>query len=340
MSKDPKEVLKELKKQIYRPVYFLQGEEPYYIDAVTDYIEEHCVPETEKGFNQILLYGKDVDMATVLSNAKRFPMMAERQVVIIKEAQEIRDLNKEGGAKLLSAYVKNPLSSTVLVFAHKNKALDGRKALGKELNKLGILINCKRLYDNQVQAWLQDYVKEKNHSIDFKAQQMMLESAGTNLSKLSNEIQKVLINFSEKTTITPDHIQKYVGVSKDYNVFELQTALGLKDVLKANKIINYFAKTPKNNPAIMTIANLYAYFSKLIVAQASQDKSDRGLAVALGVNPYFVKDYKVAMRSFPLMKLVRIISFVKEADMSVKGVSGSISEDQIMKELVFKILHI
>lgn len=340
MALDPKDILAELKKDIYRPVYFLQGDEPYYIDAVTDWIEEKCLNEADKGFNQVVLYGKDIDMATIVSNAKRFPMMSERQVVIVKEAQEIKDIGKEEGAKQLSAYIQNPLSSTILVFAHKNKTLDGRKALGKDLNKAKVLINCKKMYDNQVPTWVQDYVKQQGHTIDFKAQQVLVDSAGTNLSKLSNEIQKILINFTEPNQITTEHIQKYVGISKDYNVFELQAALGAKDVLKSNKIIAYFAKSPKNHPAIMTISNLYGYFSKLVIAQSTEDKSDRGLAGALSVNPYFVKDYKAAMRNYPLIKLVRIISFIKEADMRVKGVGITMTEEQIVKELIFKILHI
>ena len=196
------------------------------------------------------------------------------------------------------------------------------------------------MYDNQVPTWVQDYVKQQGHTIDFKAQQILVDSAGTDLTKLSNEIKKVLINFTEPNQITAEHIQKYIGISKDYNVFELQASLGAKDILKSNKIIAYFAKSPKNHPAVVTISNLYSYFSKLVVAQSTNDKSDRGLAGALGVNPYFVKDYKSAMRNYPLPKLVRIISFIKEGDMKVKGVGITMTEEQIVKELIFKILHI
>ena len=339
MTQDPKLVLQELKENIYRPIYFLQGEETFYIDEISDFIEKNCLEEAQKGFNQIILYGKDVDVSTILSNAKRFPMMSDRQVVIVKEAQDVKDLNKEAADRLID-YIKNPLASTILVFAHKNKVLDGRKALAKTLDKQAVLVTTKKLYDNQVPNWVQDFIKAKGHAIDQKAVLMVVESVGSDLAKISNELQKVIINFSEKTTITADHIQKYIGVSKDYNVFELQNALGKKDVLKVNRIINYFEKDLKNNPIIPIIALLYSYYSKVLLCHTSEDKSDRGIASLLGVNPFFVKDCKVAATNYPLSKVLKVISYIKEADLQSKGiVGGAMNEGQILKELTFKMMH-
>lgn len=341
MAATPAQVLEDLKKGNYSPIYFLQGDEPFYIDQISDYIEDHAIDESQRGFNQMVMYGKDHDMNTIVLQAKRFPMMSERQVVIVKEAQEIKDLGREAGNKALLEYVKNPLPSTVLVFAHKNKSLDGRSALTKALKKQCIFIESKKLYENQVPNWISEFVAAKGHKIHPKAQALLVESAGTDLSKLSNEIQKILINFKEKIEITEDHVAKYVGVSKDYNVFELQKALGQKNILKANKIIAYFAKDPKGNPLIPIIALLYNYFVKVVLIHQSKDKSERAIADLLKVNPFFVKDYLSASRNYNLGKALNIVKFLYEADLRSKGIgSGSMTEEQILKELVFKILHV
>lgn len=337
---DPKQILKDLKSGKYLPIYFLHGEEPFYIDAISDYVESHCIEESQKGFNQTLLYGKDVDMNTVMAQAKRFPMMSERQVVIIKEAQEIKDINNEHGGKLLLDYINNPLTSTVLVLAYKNKKLDKRKAVAKTLSKTEYLIESKKLYDDQVPDWVSSYIKEKGFNIGQKALQVLVESVGSEISKLSNEVDKTILNLKKGEEITADHIQKYIGVSKDYNVFELQKALGTKDVLKANKIINYFEKNPKSNPLIPTLALIYSYFSKILISYGVKDQSDGNLARALGVSPYFLKDYKIAKTKYSAGKLIRIFSYLREADLRVKGVSsGNLSDADILRELVFKITH-
>lgn len=337
---DPSTIIKELKSGVYRPVYFLQGDEPFYIDYITDYIEDKCLEESQKGFNQVIMYGKDSDANTIALNAKRFPMMSERQVVIVKEAQEVSDINREQGIKILSDYVSNPLPSTVLVLAYKNKTLDGRKGLAKALDKAGALINSKKLYDNQVPEWTENYVKEQGYKINKRALLMLVESVGANLSKLSNEIDKVIINFEKGTEIEEDHIQKYVGISKDYNVFELQNALGRKDVIKTYKIVNYFTKNPKANPLIPIISILYSYYTKIILSHTYAGTDDRGLANTLGVNPYFVKDYKVAKANYTLSKLYQAISAIKQADLQSKGITGgTMTEGDILKELIFKLLH-
>lgn len=339
MPSTPDSVLQDLKSNKYSPVYFLQGDESFYIDQISDYIEENALGEAEKGFNQTVMYGKDCQMNTVLTNARRFPMMAERQVVIVKEAQEIQDIGKEQGQKLLLDYLQQPLPSTILVFCHKYKTIDKRKALGKSLDKFCVLVESKKMYDNQVPAWISGYVKSKGFGIDNKATQMLADFIGNDLERLSNEIDKVLINYKEKIELNGEIIQKHVGISKDYNVFELQKALQTKDIVKANRIINYFAANPKKNPIIPTIAMIYSFFSKLLIAAHAKDKSQGNLAKVLKVNPYFIKDYLNAMHYYPLTKIALIIGYIHEADLRSKGVEFNGPEGQILKELVFKITH-
>ncbi|HEY8400971.1 MAG TPA: DNA polymerase III subunit delta [Cytophagaceae bacterium] len=340
MAATPDSVLKELKNKKYAPVYFLQGDEPYYIDLISDYIEKNCLQEFEKSFNQTVLYGKDVNMNTIMQNAKKFPMMAERQVVIVKEAQEVSDLGKESGDKQLEAYVKNPLGSTVLVFCHKYKTLDARKSLSKTLDKFAVVVNSKKLYDNQLPDWVSAYFSEKGFKITPKAALMLAENIGNNLDRLANESDKLLINLKEKVEVDEALIEKYVGISKEFNVFELQKALVKKDVYKANLIINYFEANPKNNPIIPIIVVLFNFFSKLLLVHTSEDKSESGLSKLLQVNPFFVKDYIFGAKAYPLNKTMNIIHYLREADLRAKGVdSGSMGEGQILKELIFKILH-
>lgn len=340
MAATPESVIKDLKSNKYAPVYFLQGEEPYYIDFISDYIEKNCLQEFEKSFNQTILYGKDVNMNTIMQNAKKFPMMADRQVVIVKEAQEISDLGKEAGDKQLDAYVKSPLASTVLVFCHKYKSLDARKAISKTLDKFAVVVNSKKLYDNQLPDWVSSYFSQKGFKINPKAALLLSENIGNNLDRLANESDKLLINLKDKVEIDENLIEKYVGISKEFNVFELQKALVKKDVYKANLIINYFEANPKNNPVIPIIVVLFNFFSKLLLVHAAEDKSEGNLSKLLQVNPFFVKDYLFGAKAYPLNKTMNIIHFLREADLRAKGVdTANISEGQILKELVFKILH-
>ncbi len=340
MASTPDAVLKKLKANQYAPVYFLQGDEPYYIDLIANHIEKHALQEAEKGFNQMVMYGKDAQMNAIITNARRFPMMAERQVVIVKEAQDIPDLGKPDGQKLLEGYLASPVPSTILVFCHKYKSLAKNRTIYKALDKHAVVVNTKKMYDNQVPAWVEGYIKGKGHTIDAKAVQMLADYIGNNLERLTNEVDKILINFEGAVALTPDHVQKYVGISKEYNAFELQKALSFKDILKANTIIHYFAANPKDHPLIPIIALLYGFYAKLLVVHHSKDKSPKGLAATLGVNPYFVKDYLMAARNYPLLKVMDIMGYLKQADLQSKGVNaGSATEGQILKELVFKILH-
>lgn len=340
MAVTPESVLSDLKSKKYAPVYFLQGEETYYIDKITNYIENNVLTESEKGFNQTIVYGRDAAMNVVLTNAKRFPMMSERQVVIVKEAQSIPDINKETGQKLLVDYLQNPVPSTILVFCYKNKTLDKRKVLGKTIEKYAVTVTTKKLYDNQVPAWVEQYMKSTGFTATPKAIQMLADSIGNDLERLANEIDKMLINFKEKVQIDEVIVQRYVGISKDYNVFELQKALISKDVVKANKIVNYFEANSKKNPIIPIIAILFSFYSKLLVAVHAKDKSERNLAAALKVSPYFVKDYLFALRNYTPVQVINNIHYIKEADLKSKGVDNiSATDGQLLKELVFKLLH-
>lgn len=340
MATTSEKVLSDIKNGTYAPFYFLQGEEVYFIDLIADYIEKHALEETQKGFNQVIMYGKDHEVNDVLANARRFPMMSDRQVVIVKEAQELKDINRESGMKLLQQYAENPQPTTILVLCHKHKVLDGRKSLKKVIDKKALLVTTKKMYDNQVPAWVQQYVKDKGHKINDKALTMLLEYVGTTLAKLSNEIDKVLINFKEPITIDENIVQKYIGISKDYNVFELQKALVMRDVTKANKIAHYFEQNTKDNPIIPVIALLYGFFVKVLHAHQATDKSDQALASILKINPFFVKEYKQAVRAYSLGQTLKSIQYLHEADLQSKGVQGgTMTDGKILKEMLFKILY-
>jgi DNA polymerase-3 subunit delta len=338
--KEAAQIIKNIHAGQYAPVYFLQGEEPYYIDLISDLIEKNALDEASKGFNQIILYGKDVKVNDVLGNARRFPMMSERQVVIVKEAQDIIDLGKEDGSKYLMQYLENPLPSTILVLCHKHKKLDKRKALSKSLEKYAICLTSNKLYDNQVPDWIKGYIRDRQFKITDKAVFMLADFIGNNLERQANEIDKMLINFKEKVEITDVLIQKYIGISKEYNAFELQKAVALRELVKANKIVKYFEANPKSNPVIPIISILYLFFSKLLVLHATSDKSERNLASVLKTNPYFIKDYVVAARNYPLGKVVGVIRDLRHADLQSKGVNAAnLPDGQILKELIFKIMH-
>ncbi len=341
MAVDANQVLQDLKKGQYAPVYFLHGEEAFYIDQISDYIEEKALDESQKGFNQVICYGKDVDVATILGHARRFPMMSDKQVVIVKEAQGVKDLTKDPGEKMLLQYLDNPTPSTILVFAHKNKKIDGRKALGKAMGKKAILVETKKLYDNQVPAWIQGYVSGKSNKISQKASSMLQESVGNELGKLANEIDKVLINFDKSNVeITEDHIEKFVGISKEYNVFELQKSVQNKEILKTNRIIMHLGLDPKAKNSLQVIPILYGFFIKVLQIHYAPDKSDRAIASLLKVNPFFAKDYLVGARNYPLQKIPVIIGAFHLADLQAKGIKGNaIKDGEILKELLFKVLH-
>jgi DNA polymerase-3 subunit delta len=340
MAQSPDVVLKDLKAKKFAPIYFLEGDEPYFIDLITDYIEKHAIADHEKGFNQLIMYGKDSPVNVILSNARKFPMMADRQVVIVKEAQSIPDLGKEDAQKLLISYLTNPLPSTILVFAHKHKKLDGRGSLKKELDKKSVFVNSEKVKDWKLTEWVEGYFRNLGHQIDAKAAQLLADSIGNNLEVIANEVGKMLINFSEPTKFTAEHISKYVGINKEYNNFELSKAIGFKDAVKANQIIHYFIQNPKAHPVIPIFSLLYNYFSKIALVHRAGPMPDNQLAGLIGVNPYGVKEYIAAAKNYKLGKVIDVFAYIKEADLRFKGVdSGSMEEGEILRELVYKILH-
>ena len=353
--KEAEKILLDLKRRIFKPVYFLCGEEAHYIDLISDYIEHNVLEEADREFNQTVVYGKDTDLVGILGLAKQFPMMGEHTVVIVKEAQNLKELNKsaggddEGGSakggsnsgsQQFLTYINNPQPTTILVFCFKYKTIDKRGAIAKALQKHAVYLESAKLYDNQVPEWIGNYVKDKKYTIGPKATFLMAEFLGNDLSKIANEINKLLINLPEGKEITPELVQDNIGISKDYNVFELQDALAKKDILKANRIVNYFASNEKEHPIVMTLSSLYGYFSKILKFHFLADKSKFAAATALGVNPYFVDGYAKAAANYNSAKLKYIFSCLKEYDLKSKGVdNSSISNGELLKELVFKILH-
>jgi len=330
---DHEDILKKLSNQVYYPVYFLMGEESYYIDLISDTIEEKILDEGEKEFNLTVLYGKDVDVPTIISYAKRYPMMSNYQVVIVKEAQDVKKIED------LLPYIEKPLKSTVLVLCYKYGKLDKRKAFAKAIDKHALLYESPKIYDNQVSPWIIQYLKKKNYTIQTKAAALLAESLGTSISRIVNEINKMIINIPEGTEITALHVEQNIGISKDFNVFELVKALEQKQVTRANNILLHFAKNEKDYPMVMVAALLYASFTKVLLYHYITDKSQNNVASVLGVSGFFVNDYAKAAANYSPGKLVRVISLLREYDLKAKGVDGNTGSGELLKELVYKILH-
>jgi DNA polymerase-3 subunit delta len=315
------------------------GDEPYYIDKITDYITENVLAPTEKDFNQTVLYGKDTNITDVINISKRYPMMANHQVVIIKEAQHIKDIDK------LVYYAQNPLSSTILVINYKYKKLDKRKSLFKKIQEHGVVFESPVVYDYKIPAWINDYLASYKCTIADDAAKLLTEYLGNSLSKIANELNKLIATLpAGEKQITAKHIEKNIGISKDYNTFELQKALSNKDVLKCNRIVYYFGKNPNANPFPLIIASLYYFFSKLLgyyyIQEKVRDKSKNNIASLLKINPYFVNEYQTAARNYNKRKIVSVISTLREYDLKSKGMgSYSATQEDLLKELVFKILH-
>ena len=311
------------------------GEEPYYIDKISEFIENNILDEAEKGFNQMVLYGRDVTIDDIISNSKRFPMMADYQVVIVKEAQDLsRTIEK------LASYAENPQPTTILVINFKYKKLDKRKALYKTLNKTGFVFESKKLYENQVAEWIRRILAGQNYNISPKASQMLVEFLGTDLSKIDNELNKLKIVLPEGTQITPEHIEENIGISKDFNNFELRKAVGDKDIVKAHRIAKYFADNPKDNPMVVTISLLFSFFAQLLHLHGMNDKTPRSVASALRINPYFVNEYLTAARNYPMKKVSTVIALLRDFDVKGKGVGASaVPQGDLLKELLVRILN-
>ncbi|RYU97243.1 DNA polymerase III subunit delta [Emticicia agri] len=333
------ELLKSIKKDSIKPLYFLHGEEPFHIEQVIEKIQQLAIPTHEKGFNEFILFGKDLTAGALLNYARRFPMMAERQLIIVKDAQQIQGIDQKENQKLIEDYALQPLTSTILVLAFSN-AQDERKSWVKAFGKNGVLFNSKKFYDNQLPEFLAGFCHSQGVKISMKAIQLLIEHIGNDLKRLTSELDKVVLNVKLGEGIDADTIQKFVGISKEYNVFELQKALIQRDVVKANQIIIYFGHNPKDNPIQPVLIILYNFFSKVILVHATNDKSEGAVASLLKVNSFFAKDYLNAARSYSLHKLTSVIHSLKIADMKAKGVeSGEEKEGDILQQLVFEILH-
>lgn len=339
------QIMRDLGNRIYKPIYFLAGEEPYYIDEITNYISKNVLQESEKAFNQIVIYGKDSDLDTVINTAKRFPMMANHQVIIVKEAQHLKGLaKKEGSADdndkdPLFFYASNPLKSTILVFNYKYKKPRKTKAI-KAVEKNGVLFIAEKVKDYKIADWITGYLKEKELIADYKSIALLADYLGNDLSKITNEINKLCIAIDGKTRITPDDIEQHIGISKEFNTYELTKAIGLRDKVKCNSIIKNFARNQNAHPIPLLTAIFYGYFSKLITFHFSRNKSDeRQLLIDLGVNSNALKEYRQAAMNYNASKTANAISIIRDFDVKSKGVDAPTTDyEDLLKELCFRIM--
>ncbi|MFT4536265.1 MAG: DNA polymerase-3 subunit delta [Saprospiraceae bacterium] len=328
-------IIKDLKSKKYSPIYLLHGDEPYYIDKISSYIENNVLNSGEQSFNQAILYGKDTEFKTVVDEARQYPMMASHRVVVIKEAQDMRTL------KSLATYAENPSPQSILVINHKYKKFDSRTKLAKAIKANGILFESKKLYDNKVPAWISSYLSDKGIKIEPDASMMAAEFLGTDLNKIANEMDKVIVNLEGQKSISAEMIKEMVGISKDYNVFELQKAIGTMDTEKVFRIVNYFASNEKSNPLVMVLSNLYGYFFKVYTAAYHSKKSDNELKTLLGLpTPYFVKDYRIAAKNFHGQKLINIFDALKDADLKSKGVGArNMTSREVLRDLMIQVFY-
>ena len=334
MATDHNRIISDLRKRIFYPVYLLSGEEPYFIDLISDIIENEVLDEAGKEFNLSVLYGRDVNVSAILDYAKRYPMMASHQVVIVKEAQDMKDIDE------ITKYVEKPMNSTILVLCYKYKKYDKRKSLVKVIEKKGVFFESAKLYEDKIPAWIKSQVEQSGYTITAKAGIMIAEYLGTDLSKIVNELSKVYISLPKGKEINEKLVEANIGISKDYNVFELQNALSKRDVLKSARIVAHFAANPKENPLVKVVILLYGFFIKTILVQSMSGQQDREIASASGISPFFLSDYKTAARNYNSSKLAQIIGLMREYDLKAKGVdSGSADDGELTKELIFKILH-
>jgi DNA polymerase-3 subunit delta len=328
-------IVNDIKAGNIKPIYFLMGEEPYYIDRLSDYIEKNILTEEEKGFNQTVLYGRDVSVDDIVSAAKRYPMMAERQVIIVKEAQDLaKTIDK------FESYASDPMPSTVLVLCYKYKTLDKRKKVTKLFEKSGLVFESKKLYENQVGQWINRVLQAKKYSIEPKASAMLVEFLGTNLEKINNELEKLQIILPVGSTISAHDIEENIGFSKDFNIFELRKAIGEKNQLKSYKIAQYFSENPKDHPLLMTTGMLFSFFVQLLQYHGLKDKNPKNVAAVLKVNPFFLKDYDIALRNYPMKKVSKIVTLLRETDVKSKGVgSNSLPQHELLKEMLVGIFN-
>ena len=331
------EILRELRAKRYRPVYYLMGEESFFIDSNANYNNANVLSESEKEFNQSVLYGNDVDVATIINACRRYPMMSEHQVIVVKEAQSVRNIDE------LAAYLRNPLPSTILVVCHQHGTLDRRKKLAAEVERTGILFESKKLKDGQLASFITAYAHQRSAEIDAKAVAMLVDFVGADAARMANELDKLLLALSAagRKAVTPDLVEKHIGISKDYNNFELRNALIEKDILKANRIVKYFGENPKTNPIQVTLTMLFNFFSQLMLAYYAPQRTEQGVAAMLGLrSPWQAREYLAAMQKYSGTKTMQIIGEIRYADARSKGVgNSSLNSYDILRELVYRILH-
>ncbi|MBX2816133.1 MAG: DNA polymerase III subunit delta [Saprospiraceae bacterium] len=326
-------LMKDLKQGSYKPVYFLHGDEPYYLDQIVHFFENKVLSEAEKAFNLSILYGRDVSHIQVVDQATRFPMMSEYQVVIIKEAQDMRDLQQ------LASYVSKPASSTLLVICYKHKRLDKRTKFAKAVGQNGILFESKKIYSNQVAPWIISYLKSKKYTIDQRSANLIAEYLGADLARIANELDKLTLNV-QPGEITPASIEKYIGISKDHNIFELHAALATRDAKKAYRIIRYFINNPKNHPMVVIVGGIFNYFSKVYVVHGLGNAGDRDIMTALRLSSsFFVGEYRRAARAYNRTQCERVIRILREYDLRSKGVMNNhFSHEALLQEMIYRVL--
>lgn len=327
------EILNHFNKRQFSPVYLLTGEENYYIDLLTSKFEEEILDEAEKDFNFTTLYGLETNAKEICSFSKQYPMMSEKRLIVVKEFQQMD--KKELSS--LSFYVEKPLDSTILVFVNKNKTID--KKFSDKVNKSGIIFESAKLYENKVIPWIDKYVRDKGFSIENSATNLIFECLGNNLQKIANEIDKMSINLKEGTQITQSNVANHIGVNKDYNIFELQNAIGKLNHTKINRIVDYLLANTNENPIQAMLPNLFAYFVKIAIVSQLKDKTNESVVSAIGVSPYFAKDYIYASQIFSLEKIYQNIEMIKDYDLKTKGLGSNFDNNELFKELIFKLTH-
>jgi DNA polymerase III subunit delta len=326
-------IISDWKKHEYKPIYWLEGEEEYFIDKVMDYAETQILNESETGFNLTVFYGKDADWANIINACRRYPMFSDKQVVLLKEAQQMRELDK------LEAYIENPLESTIFVVSYKEKKVDGRTRLAKLLKEKGIVLSTKKLYDNQLPEWTEELIESKAHTISRKALVLLVDHIGNDLSRIENEVDKILINLNSRKNITEDDVEKYVGVSKDYNVFELQAALASKNLARAIQIIQYFEANPKAAPIQLILPSLYSFFSKVFMIHGLNTRDEKSVAASLSINPFFIKDYIKAANIYSYPDVEKLLLLLSDYNLKSIGINNSGTPDaSLLKEMVFKMI--
>ena len=330
MSAD--KIISEWKRKLYKPIYWLEGEEEYFIDKIVDFAEHNILDPSEASFNLSVFYGKDAVWTDVVNACMRYPMFAERQVILLKEAQMMRDINK------LEGYIEKPLSSTIFVVSYKEKKVDGRSRLAKLLKEKGAILTTKKLYDNQLPEWTSELVANKGYAIHQKALLLLVDHIGNDLSRIENEVDKLLVNLGDRKTISEDDVEKYVGVSKEYNPFELQNALAKKDVAKAIRIVNYFEANPKAAPIQLVLPALYNLFSKTYMIFGQNSNDEKAVAMNIGVNSFFVKDYMLTARNYGPQGVENALLLLHHYNLRSVGVDDAgTSDGALMKELVIKL---